>query len=426
MTKPQTTTTWESFVGHRSFHSSTVAPRPAGPALGTAVASVGARAAMGVMTKAAKLRAAQSAYRGVTTESFRTRVRRFVIGSTWTGSAARAAGLATVTGTAMYAILEPVPATGRWRLMMFDHDTEAELMRPSVSRLFQLHWHRFLPPGDPRVQRVAAVLWKLVNRLDPSLVVPAKDDDTAAADADAAEGNARRRRETAAKKHLMLREGSHWTVHVIDTPEVNAFVAPGGHIFVHTGLLRAVGRDDNMLAFVLAHEMGHQLARHSAEKATLEMLRGVYQTGLWCLAATLGAGGEDFFGGVFLAGALIGAEAATEVAVSLPYSRTMEHEADDLGMRIMSRACFDPGAGPRVMRMFQHYEDRAKQLATNEAAAGEAPADDDEAVNQNPRRRHINASFQKWKEKDARRVAEVGVTSKRERRENSTVQLCSY
>ena len=171
MTKPRKTT-WESLIGYRSLHSSTAAPRAAGPAVGAAVASVGARAAFGVATQAMKLQAAQSAYRNVTTESFRSRVQHFFLGRTWSGSAARAAGLATATGAAMYTITEPVPATGRRRLMLFDHDVEAELMRPSVSHQFQLHWRRFLPPNDPRVQRVAAVLWKLVNRLDPSLVLP--------------------------------------------------------------------------------------------------------------------------------------------------------------------------------------------------------------------------------------------------------------
>jgi hypothetical protein len=43
--------------------------------------------------------------------------------------------------------VEPVPATGRWRLMLFDHDTEVTLLKPSVSHQFQLHWNRFLPPG---------------------------------------------------------------------------------------------------------------------------------------------------------------------------------------------------------------------------------------------------------------------------------------
>jgi predicted Zn-dependent protease len=43
---------------------------------------------------------------------------------------------------------------------------------------------------------------------------------------------------------------------------VNAFIAPGGHIFVYAGLLKAVGRDDNMLAFVLAHEMGQARMCH--------------------------------------------------------------------------------------------------------------------------------------------------------------------
>ena len=41
---------------------------------------------------------------------------------------------------------------------------------PTVAREFQQHWDKFLPAHDPRVQRVAAVLWKLVNRLDPALV----------------------------------------------------------------------------------------------------------------------------------------------------------------------------------------------------------------------------------------------------------------
>ena len=78
----------------------------------------------------------------------------------------------------------------------------------------------------------------------------------------------------------------------------------------------------------------------------------------------------DFYGGVFLASALIGAEAAAEVAVSLPYSRAMEHEADDIGMRIMSRACFDPGAGPRLMHMLETHETHMKQLALDATAAG--------------------------------------------------------
>lgn len=46
---------------------------------------------------------------------------------------------------------------------------------------------------------------------------------------------------------------------------MNAFVLPGGKIFVFTGILKVAG-DDNALAAVLGHEIAHQVARHSAEK----------------------------------------------------------------------------------------------------------------------------------------------------------------
>ena len=86
--------------------------------------------------------------------------------------------------------------------------------------------------------------------------------------------------------------------------------------------------------------------------------------------------------------------------MTLPYSRAMEREADDIGMRIMSRACFDPGAGPRVMRMFQHYEDRAKQLAEEAAAAAAAASSSSSSSLSNA------TKATKWREQDALRIAE--------------------
>ncbi|KAI8850955.1 peptidase family M48-domain-containing protein [Chytridium lagenaria] len=56
-----------------------------------------------------------------------------------------------------------------------------------------------------------------------------------------------------------------WEVHLIDDPQRNAFVIPGGKVFVFTGILPVVQNEDG-LAAVLGHEVAHQLARHSAEK----------------------------------------------------------------------------------------------------------------------------------------------------------------
>lgn len=337
-----------------------------------AAALIAARVTAGAASKALQMEVAQRVYRGATTESFRAGVRGVILGRTYRGSIVRAVGVVGGVGGGLWALVEPVPATGRLRLMLFDHDAEETLLEPVVAHQFQVHWRRFLPPRDPRVQRVAAVLWKLVNRLDPALaraVSPASSEDAGADES--AKKTPRVSAGRTQSTHPMLREGARWTVHVIESPEINAWIAPGGHIFVHTGLLRAVGRDDNMLAFVLAHEMAHQLARHHAEKATLEMLKGVYRAWMWALAATVGA---DFFGGTFFASALVGAEAAAEVAVSLPFSRTMEYEADAIGQRIMSRACFDPAAGPRVMLMFERYAERMREMALQRTLAAEAAA----------------------------------------------------
>ncbi|KAJ2255894.1 metalloendopeptidase [Coemansia sp. RSA 455] len=65
-----------------------------------------------------------------------------------------------------------------------------------------------------------------------------------------------------------------WEVHVIYAPdEKNAFVLPGGKIFVFSGLL-SVTQDDDGLATVLSHEIAHQLANHSAEKLSQANLLG--------------------------------------------------------------------------------------------------------------------------------------------------------
>jgi predicted Zn-dependent protease len=56
-----------------------------------------------------------------------------------------------------------------------------------------------------------------------------------------------------------------WEVNVIQAPECNAFVLPGGKIFVFTGILPITQTEDG-LAAVLGHEVAHQIARHSAEK----------------------------------------------------------------------------------------------------------------------------------------------------------------
>ena len=59
-------------------------------------------------------------------------------------------------------------------------------------------------------------------------------------------------------------EDQKWEVNVIESNEKNAFVIPGGKVFVYSGIL-PIAKDDDGLAAILGHEIAHNLAGHAAE-----------------------------------------------------------------------------------------------------------------------------------------------------------------
>ena len=119
-----------------------------------------------------------------------------------------------------------------------------------------------------------------------------------------------------------------FTFTVLNNDDVNAFALPGGYVYVTRGLLALVNSEAE-LAGVIAHEIGHVTARHSAQRYN----RAIFsQLG----AAVLGAAtGSQFVGD--LAG--VGAAAYVQ-----GYSREQELEADRLGVRYLERAGYDPRA----------------------------------------------------------------------------------
>ena len=112
-----------------------------------------------------------------------------------------------------------------------------------------------------------------------------------------------------------------------DTP--NAFTLPNGKIGVTTGLLDLVENDDQ-LAAIIGHEVGHVVARHAAERYSQTALTS---TGLQVAQGVAGDYGQAV-------GALGGVGA--QLGVLLPFSRTHELEADRLGVDYMAAAGYDP------------------------------------------------------------------------------------
>ncbi len=119
--------------------------------------------------------------------------------------------------------------------------------------------------------------------------------------------------------------GQLWEFVVFDSPEVNAFVLPGGKVGVYRGLLELAASDAE-LAAVLGHEVAHTTLRHAAERAS--------QQSLGQLAATVAdARLSSTWAGVLGLGIQYG--------VLYPYSRTQEAEADRVGVDYMHAAGFD-------------------------------------------------------------------------------------
>jgi predicted Zn-dependent protease len=126
-----------------------------------------------------------------------------------------------------------------------------------------------------------------------------------------------------------------WEYRLIqDDKQVNAFALPGGKVAVYTGIL-PVTKDENGLAAVLGHEIGHVVARHGGERISQEMGVNVVVETL----AGLSSGDPAVVQGV---SALLGAGAS--VGVLLPWGRAQESEADHLGLILMAKAGYDPHA----------------------------------------------------------------------------------
>jgi len=115
---------------------------------------------------------------------------------------------------------------------------------------------------------------------------------------------------------------------VLDSPVINAFALPGGYVNINRGLL-AFANSEAEVASVLAHELGHVTARHISERYTQSTL-----TQLGAAALSIGIGNSS-------ANQLIGLGANAWLA---SYSRAQESESDDLGIRYLSRAGYDPMA----------------------------------------------------------------------------------
>ncbi len=130
-----------------------------------------------------------------------------------------------------------------------------------------------------------------------------------------------------------------YTFTILDTSDVNAFALPGGYVHITRGLL-ALANDEAEVAGVLGHELGHINARHTAQRYSKSMVAG-------------GLAG--------IIGIVTGSQTLTDITgqaaqlALLSYSREDEYQADQLGVRYMKRAGFDPNAMASFLATLRSY-----------------------------------------------------------------------
>lgn len=145
------------------------------------------------------------------------------------------------------------------------------------------------------------------------------------------------------------RPNIRYTFQVVDQNSINAFATMGGYVYVHRGLLTAAD-NEAQVAGVIGHEIGHIAGKH----ALRQMRQTAIQQGL------LAAGGLDRSTAINL---------GVQVALRLPNSRRDEYDADERGLRTMSRAGYAQSEMVAFMRKLLNSASPPTFLANHPATS---------------------------------------------------------
>jgi predicted Zn-dependent protease len=167
---------------------------------------------------------------------------------------------------------------------------------------------------------------------------------------------------------------TNWEVAVFEDSSANAFALPGGKVGVNTGIF-TVAKNQDQLAAVIGHEIGHVVSRHHDERITKQQgtstLLGI---GSAILGSAYGSGAANAAGQI--------GGAAAQTFYLLPNSRTQETEADVVGQELAAKAGFDPrqavnlwenmaaAGGERAPTWLSTHPDPASRIGELGARAG--------------------------------------------------------
>ena len=162
-----------------------------------------------------------------------------------------------------------------------------------------------LPKSDQTAQQITAIAQRLIDKVPEVTAALAAEHGMAA------------------QEHFREFE---WDVNVIPSDQANAFCLPGGKMAVYTGLI-PVAQSQDAMAVVMGHEIAHALLRHGAQRMSQQKLA---QIGQMAVATGVDPQYQEM------------AKAAMGYGYLLPYARTHETQADEVGLMLAAAACYDP------------------------------------------------------------------------------------
>ncbi|KAK2150884.1 hypothetical protein LSH36_384g05020 [Paralvinella palmiformis] len=200
--------------------------------------------------------------------------------------------------------IQETPVTKRKRYIAF---TDKQFMKIAEYEL-EMQWEALkdivINPNDPKMKQVYDKVVQVAQRVVDS------------------------------NQHLEVLKRQKWNVILIDSDEANAFVLPTGQIFVFKGMLNLIENLDQ-LAVVLGHEIAHVVLNHGAEKVSfisvIDIAVIIGMAAFWFVMPTDGVAAisQWFYNKM------------VKLLLELPYSRKLETEADEVGLELIARACFD-------------------------------------------------------------------------------------
>ncbi|RPJ70403.1 MAG: peptidase M48, partial [Acidobacteria bacterium] len=135
-----------------------------------------------------------------------------------------------------------------------------------------------------------------------------------------------------------------WTFRVVDDAAVNAFAIPGGFIYVTRGILTHLNSEAE-LATIVGHEIGHVTARHSVNQMSKQQLAQIGLVAGMVLSPQIARFGNLAQTGMGL--------------MFLQFSRSDESQSDELGLKYMTSAGYDPREMVDVFRMLEGVSQQA-------------------------------------------------------------------